>query len=131
VLGVVASGLTAVVGRFGGQGSVRVEDLLGRLLQIFKLSRTAPSAAALDELETDVDDIVASALDEGCLRSLDERRVAALNMAVEQVRAAIRDRREALRRAQFRPANDETHLPFEPSLPLAFKSFDDRSSADG
>ncbi len=96
-LGVLASGMTAILGRFSISGTERVEDLVARLLDVFKRVRTAPSAAALDELDGHVDEVITHALDQRSLRNLDERRAAALNLAVEQVRSAIRDRRKVLR----------------------------------
>jgi TRAP transporter TAXI family solute receptor len=128
VLGVLASGATALMGRFGSQGGVKAEDLVAQLLQIFKQVRAAPTVAMLDRLEDEVDDIVTSALDEANLRSLDERRMPSLNMAVEQVRAAIRDRRDSLRRATLMPANDETMLSLEPPSFRTMKTLGDRSS---
>ena len=96
-LGVLASGMTAILGRFSISGAERVEDLVARLLDVFKRVRTAPSATALDELDGHVDEVITHALDQRSLRNLDERRAAALNLAVEQVRSAIRDQRKVLR----------------------------------
>jgi TRAP transporter TAXI family solute receptor len=98
VLGVLASGATAIFSRLGASSAMQVEDLVSQLLAIFRAVRSAQSLATLDQFEDEVDDIVASALDPGCVRSLDDRRVAMLNLAVDQVRVAIHDRREALRR---------------------------------
>ena len=115
VLGVMASGLTAVVGRLGAQGAARIEDLMARLSAIFKAIRPAPTLAVLDHLEDEVDAIVAAALDDGGLRNLDERRVAALNLALDQVRSGLRERRETLRRLGLAAANDKTLLALEPA----------------
>ena len=113
VLGVMASGATALYGRIGASGSVHVEDLVARLLTVYKAVRATVVADALDQYEDEVDGIVAIALDAGCLRSLDERRVAMLNMAVDQVRAAIRDRREQLRRIALAAVAGEPTLTIE------------------
>jgi hypothetical protein len=110
VLGVVASGATAIFSRFSAVGTVSVEDLVARLLVIFKAVRATQMLDSLDQYEDEVDGIVASALDAGCLRSLDERRVAMLNMAVDQVRAAIHDRRDSLRRGGLRTAEDAPRI---------------------
>lgn len=130
VLGVMASGLTAVVSRFGGNGGVRVEDLLARLMAIFKAVRTATTASDLDQHESEVDEIVSSALAEGCLRSLDERRVATLTMAIDQVRAAIHDRREALRRSKRLAANDDPSLSFDKAR-TPYAPLPDRAQSEG
>ncbi len=114
VMGVMASGLTAIAGRIGARGSARVEDLVATLLSTLKQVRGSVASAQLDEQEDKVDEVVAAALSESSLRTLDERRVAALNMAVEQVRSAIRDRRRDLRRTGPMPANDRVAIAFDP-----------------
>ncbi len=112
VLGVVASAATAIAGRIGSRTETRADDVLPQLVSLCRQARAEPSVAGLDRLEGEVDTIVASVLEAGCLRSLDERRVSAIHMAVGQVRAAIRDRRDALRRALI-PANDRAQSPAE------------------
>ncbi len=106
VLGVLASGATAIFSRIGSSGGPQVEDLVARLLALCKAVRATASPTALDEIEEEVDAIVASVLDAGFLRSFDERRVAMLNMAVDQVRTALRDRRDDLRRGSLKPAGE-------------------------
>ena len=110
VLGVMASGATAIFSRFSAVGAASVEELVARLLVIFKAVRATQLLDSLDQYEDEVDGIVASALDAGGLRSLDERRVAMLNMAVDQVRAAIRDRRDSLRRGGLRGTEDAPRI---------------------
>ncbi len=114
VLGVFASGLTAVIGRFGSQGAMPLEQLVARLLAILKQVRAAPTAAALDDCESECDAVVADALDRGNLRGFDERRGAALSVAIDQVRVAIEHRRDVLGRGRA-AANDDPP-PFEPIL---------------
>ena len=115
VLGVFASGLTAILGRFGARASVPVEEFVGRLLAILKQVRTASRAATLEGCEAEVDTILAEALDRGSLKGLDERKAAALGMAVDQVRTAIHQRREILARTGRAAANDDPPA-FEPIL---------------
>lgn len=116
VLGVFASGLTAVVGRFGATASVPVEAFIGRLLAILKQARAAPRASILEGCEAEVDAILAEALDRGSLKGLDEHKAAALGMAVDQVRAAIQQRRDVLARSGRAAANDDPPPAFEPLL---------------
>lgn len=112
-LGVVASGATAIAGRLSSQGKPQTEDFLPRLLALCRQARAEATVAGLDDLDEEVDAIVAAVLDEGCLRSLDERRVSAMHMAVGQVRAAIRDRRDVLGRGPT-PANDRAQPAADP-----------------
>lgn len=94
--GVIASGGTAVFSRLNAQGARAVERLTGRLIEILKIARFAPSLDLVNSLEAETDEIVAAALDESTARSLDERRLGALGLALHQVREAIRDRRSLL-----------------------------------
>lgn len=96
VLGVLASGATAVFSRLNAQGARSVDHLTVRLIEILKLVRFAPSLELVNGLETETDEIVAAALDQSTARSLDERRLGALGLALDQVREAIRDRRNML-----------------------------------
>lgn len=96
VLGVLASGATAVFSRLTADGARSVDLLTARLIEILKLVRFAPSLELVNGLETETDEIVAAALDQGTARSLDERRLGALGLALDQVREAIRDRRAVL-----------------------------------
>lgn len=96
MLGVFASGATAIFSRFNAQGAKAVEQLTARLIEILKLVRFAPSLELVTGLETETDEIVAAALEQNMARSLDERRLGALGLALDQVREAIRDRRMVL-----------------------------------
>lgn len=116
VLGVFASGLTAIVGRFGATASVPVEDFISRLLAVLKQVRAASRPAILEGCEAEVDTILAEALDRGSLKGLDERKAAALGMAVDQVRMAIHQRRDTLARTGRAAANDDPPPAFEPVL---------------
>lgn len=94
--GVIASGGTAMFSRLNAQGARAVERLTARLIEILKLARFAPSIDMVNGLEAETDEIVAAALEESTARSLDERRLGALGLALHQVREAIRDRRSML-----------------------------------
>jgi TRAP-type uncharacterized transport system substrate-binding protein len=94
--GVLASGGTAVFSRLNAQGAKVVENLTVRLLEIMKLVRLAPSLDLLEALEAETDEIVMAALGGEHAGSLDERRLSALGLALDQVRAALRDRRGIL-----------------------------------
>ena len=91
--GVLASGATALFSRLNAQGVRVAEHITERLVEILKLSRTAPSVGALEALEAETDEIVASSLERSFARGLDERCISTLRLALDQVRGAIRDRR--------------------------------------
>ena len=96
MIGVFASGATAIFGRLNAQGVRAVDQLTARLVEILKLVRFAPSLELVTGLETETDEIVAAALEDKTARNLDERRLGALALALDQVREAIRDRRVVL-----------------------------------
>ncbi len=96
LIGVLASGATAIFSRLNAEGTRAVDRLTARLIEILKVVRFAPSLDMMNGLETETDEIVAAALDQSTARSLDERRLGALGLALHQVREAIRDRRAVL-----------------------------------
>ena len=96
--GVLASGGTALFSRFNAQGIQMAETITDRLVEILRLVRQAPSTEALEALEAETDGIVAAALERRFARGLDDRCVATLRLALDQVRGAARDRRRLLDR---------------------------------
>ncbi len=103
-LGVVASGATAIVGRMNGRKAVRLDTYVARLLDMLGLVRASSSTATLDDLQGEADAILGAALGHAAL-ALDERRMASFSLALDQVRSAIRDRRDDLAGMPV-PAND-------------------------
>ena len=95
-LGVLASGATAVLGRINGRRTASVEGSIRRLVEILGLARNASSATALDALQTEADELLASALLAASSAGGEEGRLAVFGLALDQVRAAVRDRREQL-----------------------------------
>ncbi|MDX7949958.1 TAXI family TRAP transporter solute-binding subunit [Lichenihabitans sp. Uapishka_5] len=95
--GVLASGAGALFSRLNAQGLQEAERSIERLVEIFKLVRQAPTLAAVQDLEGETDTLLAASLDRSFARGLDERCVATLRLAFDQVRGAVRDRRDALR----------------------------------
>ncbi len=103
------SGIAAFASRMSARSHEEIERLLERLLEILKSARLAADTAALDVLENETDEIIASALTGGAIHSLDGQRVPALGLALDQVRAAIRDRRKQV-------DGVKSVIPFRPSL---------------
>ncbi len=91
--GVLASGVTALLGRINGRRTASLDTSVGRLVDMLALVRAAPSAAALDALQAEADGLMATGLGGGASVSGDDRRLAVFGIALNQVRAAVRDRR--------------------------------------
>ena len=70
--------------------------LLNRLLDLMKTARQADNVAALDGLEAEADEILATAVVDAEKNDLDQSAMAAYSLALDQLRAAIVDRRAAL-----------------------------------
>ena len=94
--GVLASGGTALFSRLTAQNVKVAEEITERLLEILKLVRQAPTVAEVERLEAETDDLMATALERTFARGLDERCLSTLRLALDQVRGAVRDRRQAL-----------------------------------
>ena len=93
LLGVLASGATAVLGRIQSRRTASLETSVGRLLEMLALVRAAPSDGALDALQGEVDGMMAEALQAASSAGGDDRRLTVFGLALDQVRAAVRDRR--------------------------------------
>jgi TRAP transporter TAXI family solute receptor len=93
VLSVIGSGVAALASRLSLQGQAKVEVHMARLVKLLAKARAASSAAELDGVEQEADEIVAHALARPAGRGPDVNRVAALGLALEHLRAAIADRR--------------------------------------
>jgi TRAP-type uncharacterized transport system substrate-binding protein len=101
--GVLASGATALFSRLSAQGVEVASHITERLVEILKLVRRAPSLDALDALEAETDDMVAATLERTFARGLDERSLSTLGLAFDQVRGAVRERRQSLETAAVPP----------------------------
>ena len=99
-LGVMASGATAVLGRINSRRTASVEQSVRRLVEILGLARNAGSGTALDALQSEADELLASALKVASANGGDEGRLAIFGLALDQVRAAVRDRRDQLTSAR-------------------------------
>ena len=99
-LGVMASGATAVLGRINSRRTASVEQSVRRLVEILGLARNAGSGTALDALQSEADELLASALKVASATGGDEGRLAIFGLALDQVRAAVRDRRDQLASAR-------------------------------
>ena len=96
LLGVLASGATAVLGRINSRRTASVEESVRRLVEILGLARSAGSGTALDALQSEADELLAAALGVASSTGGDDGRLAIFGLALDQVRAAVRDRRDQL-----------------------------------
>ncbi len=96
LLGVLASGATAVMGRLNGARSGSLDAGVGRLAAMLALVRGAPSEGTLDDLQAEADAMLGKALETRSTVGGDDRRLAVFSLALDQVRAAVRDRRAQL-----------------------------------
>ena len=69
---------------------------MGRLVEMLGLVRSAPSDGALDALQAEADAMMADALQTATSAAGDDRRLTVFGLALDQVRAAVSDRRRQL-----------------------------------
>lgn len=94
LIGVLASGFTAVLGRINQRKAAALESALTRVLDLLAVARAAPSTALLDEVQSEADGLLSAAVESAAVA--DERRLAALGLALNQLHGAVRERRRAL-----------------------------------
>ncbi len=98
LLGVLASGATAVMGRIQSRRTASLETSVGRLIEMMGSARSAPTFEDLDALQVEADGLMADALQSATTVSGEDRRLTVFGMALDQLRAAVRDRRAQLGR---------------------------------
>lgn len=96
LLSVVGSGAAALASRFNTHAHQHTEQLAERLLEILQSARAATTLAELDDYERTVDDVLAHALSDRRLRSVEAPGLHVVSLALDQARRAIRERRRVL-----------------------------------
>jgi hypothetical protein len=96
ILPFFGSGLAALAGYLRADNSTRRIRLLHRLLTITKKARCAESVDTVDGLQEECDDLVTETIHRAERDKLDDTAMAILNLAINQARLAITDRRAAL-----------------------------------
>jgi TRAP-type uncharacterized transport system substrate-binding protein len=96
ILPFFGSGLAALAGYLRADNSTRRMRLLQRLLIITKKARCAESPELVDDLQAECDDVVTETIHEAERNKLDDTAMASFNLAINQARLAISDRRAAL-----------------------------------
>lgn len=102
LLSVVGSALAAIASRMNVARHNEFDRLLERLLEILKAARAASRLEELDGLEKETDEILVSGLANRKLHGIDSHGMAALALALDQAREAIRERRGVFGRVPVR-----------------------------
>ncbi len=97
--------IATVATRFNRKQNTDLERILQRLLKIIADARAASRVEILDQLEKEADDLLAQALTHDWNHALSGSRLAATDLALNQARQAIAERRGQLAapRAPFAP----------------------------
>lgn len=105
-LSVLGTGLAAVATRLTRHRTTDADKILRRLIDITKAVRSAERLDMLDGYEEEADELLALGLAPDAIHALSVNRMGALNLALNQLRHAIADRRQSLAvpvRAHFAP----------------------------
>ena len=95
-LSVLGTGLAAVATRFTRHRSTDADRILRRLMDITRAVRSAQRQDTLDAYEEEADELLGLALAPDAIHALSVNRMGALNLALNQLRHAIADRRQSL-----------------------------------
>jgi len=110
-LSLLGTALAAIAARFSRRQSADIENILQRLLEIVKAARCVEHADALDEIEKEADELLALALAGDSGKELSVYRLTATNLALNQVRHAIAEKRQS-----FTSAGSRVPVPFAPRV---------------
>jgi TRAP transporter TAXI family solute receptor len=97
VVGIVGSAIAGLASLAASQAQARRPGDIGSLVGLIAAVRAASDEAALDEVETQVDALLATSLERIAARELDASQTAAFALGFDQARRALADRRAALR----------------------------------
>ncbi|HMK71108.1 MAG TPA: hypothetical protein VK442_09085, partial [Xanthobacteraceae bacterium] len=90
------SAIVAVASYFRHGGRTRRLRLLQRLLDLVRKAHAAPSLAALDQMQIDVDNLVIAVIHEAEHEEYDQTEQMSFSLTLDQVRFVIAARRAAL-----------------------------------
>ena len=102
-MSVLGSGFAGLLSYSKADDRVRKLRTLEKLLEIAKSARSADSVQALDDLQTEIDDIQGNMIHEVEASTLDETAMTAYAMSIERAQLTISDRRAALASLPTRP----------------------------
>ena len=97
------SGIAGLMSYTKADDHVRRLGTLERLLELTRAARTAETIQAVDELQTQADDILGEMIREVEAKSLDDSALTAFQVSLDQAQTAISDRRAALLGLPMRP----------------------------
>lgn len=101
VLSLFGSAIAAMLSRWSARGRARSEALIARLVEILRLARASDHVETLEELETELDALLAEALEASAGQAFDATRMGAFTLALDQARRAIASRRDHLSHRSF------------------------------
>ncbi|HET6376457.1 MAG TPA: TAXI family TRAP transporter solute-binding subunit [Methylocella sp.] len=101
-LSVLGTALAAATGRLKHAVPTDADRVLGRVVELVKAARSASSAELLDSYAEESDELLGMALAPSVVHSLSANRLGALDLALNQLRNAIAERRLQLA-GQARP----------------------------
>ncbi len=93
---IFGSAIAAVAGYFRHSSRTRRLRLLQRLIDLVRKAHAAPSLAALDQIQVDVDDLVVAIIHQGEHEEYDQTVQMSFSLALDQLRFAIAARRAML-----------------------------------
>ena len=93
---IFGSAIAAVASYFTRNGRTRRLRLLQRLLDLVRKAPTAPSLESLDQMQSDVDQLVVAIIHQGEREEYDQSVQMSFSLALDQVRFAIASRRAVL-----------------------------------
>jgi len=106
ILPIFGSAIAALAGYFKADTGARRVRLLHRLLQAVKKARNAPTIEALDQIETEIDNILGATIRQAERNQLDEMGMMSFSLTIEQARLAVAERRGIL----LMQPPDRTHI---------------------
>ncbi len=109
LLSVAGSAVAALASRMTAASHSELDQLLERLLGVLRAARTAGTCEDLDRLERETDEILVAGMGNRSIMGVDSHGMAALSLALDQARHAVRERRAHL--AGGRPSASVHALP--------------------
>jgi TRAP-type uncharacterized transport system substrate-binding protein len=97
------SGIAGVLSYTKADDRVRRLKFLEQLLELTRAARTAESIQAIDELQTQADDILGAMIHEVEAKTIDDSALTAFQVSMDQAQTAISDRRATLLGLPMRP----------------------------
>ncbi len=116
---IFGSAIAAVASYFRSNGRTRRLRLLQRALDLVRKAPNAPSLEVLDQMQTDVDNLVVAIIHQGEHEEYDQTVQMSFSLALDQVRFAIASRRAMLLEQGGADAKSGTSKRLQPDYAAA------------